>query len=263
MDSVIEIAIIICSGFFSGLFVGMGSGTTGAIMITTLTAFLRFSAHKSIGTSLTIESIIGLIAGLIFFIKGRFNIKPAIPLIFSSSIGAFIGSQFTAHAPEVGLLLFISTMLILLGASFLIKGIHTNIDFIGKKIHIEKFKNHKLIFFTFIGLLFGFISGFTGMGIGGVVALFLMLILDYDMHMAIGTSLLMMFFISGSGAIGHLIKDEILITAAYYAGISAIIGAVSGSFYANKIDENKLGRLIGLIIVIFGIILLFRGVIKI
>ena len=260
---IIEIAILIGSGFFSGVFVGMGSGTTGAIMITSLSAFLYYPVHKSIGTSLTIESIIGLIAGLIFMKKGRFNIKPAIPLIISSSIGGFIGSQFTARAPELGLLLFISTMLILLGASFLIKGVHTNIDFVGKKIRIEKFKNHKLIFFILSGLVFGFMSGFTGMGIGGVVALFLILILDYDIHIAIGTSLLMMFFISGSGAIGHLIKNEILVTAAYYSGFSAIIGAVFGSFYANRIDENKLGRLIGLIIIIFGVILLFRGGINI
>jgi len=76
------------------------------------------------------------------------------------------------------------------------------------------------------------------MGIGGVVALVLMLILDYDIHTAIGTALLSIMFISGAGAIGHV--------------------AVFGSFAANKINEEKLGRIVGVLILVMGIILLFR-----
>jgi uncharacterized membrane protein YfcA len=65
----------------------------------------------------------------------------------------------------------------------------------------------------------------------------------------------MMFFIAGSGAVGHFLNNEVIISAALIAGFGAIIGAVSGSVVANKVDENKLGRLIGVIFIVLGIAL--------
>ena len=85
-----------------------------------------------------------------------------------------------------------------------------------------------------------------------------MLILDYDIHTAIGTALLSIMFISGTGAIGHVINNEVLFSAGFIAGSAAIVGAFFGSFAANKINEEKLGRIVGGLILFMGIILLFR-----
>jgi hypothetical protein len=97
------------------------------------------------------------------------------------------------------------------------------------------------------------------MGIGGVVTLVLILILDFDIHTAIGTSLITILFISGAGAFSHLLNNEVLYTSGLIAGSAAIFGAVIGSFYANKLDEEKLGRIVGLLILIMGIAILFRA----
>jgi len=91
-----------------------------------------------------------------------------------------------------------------------------------------------------------------------MVALFLIFILGYDLHTAIGTSLIMMFFIAGSGAIGHFLNNEVIVSAALIAGCAAVVGAMSGSIVANKVDENKLGRLIGVIFLVLGIALLLN-----
>jgi uncharacterized membrane protein YfcA len=86
----------------------------------------------------------------------------------------------------------------------------------------------------------------------------LIFILGYDLHTAIGTSLLMMFFITGSGAIGHGFIGNFIFDAALIAGLGAVIGASSGSIIANRIDEDKLGRLIGLILTIIGIVFIVK-----
>ena len=250
--------ILIASGFGSGIFVGMGSGTTAAIMITCLTVLLNHSVHDSIGTSLLIDSIIGGIAGFIFLRKGNVNLRSCILLILTGVIGSFIGSRFTSAAPESWLLFSISILLILIGCSFITKGVQKNIDYIRSKIKIKRFKENKTSFFIIFGLVAGFGSGFSGMGIGGIIALVLILILGYNIHTAVGTALIMMFFISGSGAIGHILKDEFIYGAAVVAGSAAIIGAVTGSLIANRIDEYKLGKVIGIIIVILGIAIFLR-----
>jgi uncharacterized membrane protein YfcA len=58
----LELIILISSGFGSGVFVGMGSGTTGSTVITSLTVFVGYPIHQAIGTSLLIDCIIGGIA---------------------------------------------------------------------------------------------------------------------------------------------------------------------------------------------------------
>ncbi len=257
--SLLKLIILIISGFGSGVFVGMGSGTTGSIMITSLTVFCDYPIHEAIGTSLLIDCVIGGIAGLIFLKKGKSNFRPAILIAGTGAVGSFIGSQFTSSAPETELIILTSAIIIILGISFIVKGLQKNIDYIKEKGKIHRLKENKTIFFIGFGLIAGASSGFTGMGIGGVVALILMLVLDYDIHTAIGTALLSIMFISGAGAIGHVLNDEVLFHAGFIAVCAAVIGAVIGSFIANKINEEKLGRIVGVLILVMGIILLFRA----
>ena len=236
----------------------MGSGTTGSIMITSLTVFCNYPIHQAIGTTLLIDCIIGGVAGFIFLKKGKSNFRPAILIAGAGAVGSFIGSQFTSSAPKVGLIILISVILIILGISFITKGLQKNIDYIREKSKVQRLKENKTIFFVSFGLIAGVSSGFTGMGIGGVVALILMLVLDYDIHTAIGTALLSIMFISGAGAIGHVLNNEVLFHAGFIAVCAAIIGAIIGSFFANKINEEKLGKIVGMLILTMGIIILFR-----
>ena len=97
------------------------------------------------------------------------------------------------------------------------------------------------------------------MGSSAAVTLFLIFIMGYDLHTSIGTALLMMFFIAGSAAVGHgIIYDNIVYNAALIAGIGAVIGATSGSLLANRINEDKLGKLIGFIIMILGVVIIVK-----
>jgi len=254
----LTILLLIISGFGSGLFIGLGSGTTGTIMITFLTVFMGHSIHQAIGTSLTIDCFIGGIAGLIYLKHKNVDLRPGLLLAFTGVIGAFIGSRFTSSAPESGLIIVIGFVMIALGANFLINGFRKNIDFIDSKINFERILKHKNLFLLGVGLYFGFVCGFMGIGVAGIVGLTLIFIFRYNIHTAVGTALIMMFFISGSGAIGHILNNNVLYTAVLIAGSSAAVGAVSGSLFANKIDENKLGRLIGVVILILGAIILLK-----
>ena len=254
----LTIFLLIVSGFGSGLFIGMGSGTTGTIMITFLAVFMGQSIHRAIGTSLMIDCIIGGIAGLIYIKHRNVDLRPGLLLAFTGVIGAFIGSRFTSSAPASGLIIIIGFVMIAFGANFLINGFQKNIDFVESRINFKRLLKHKTIFLFVMGLFLGFACGFMGIGIAGIVGLTLIFVFGYEIHKAVGTALIMMFFISGSGTIGHIINNEVIYTAVIIAGSSAAIGAVSGSLVANKINEDKLGRLIGTIILILGTIILLK-----
>jgi hypothetical protein len=248
-----QIILLIVAGFGSGVIVGVGSGTAGGIMIPVLSVFIGCSVYNAIGTSLFIDCVIGGIAGFIFLKKGNVEMRAALFLAISGVLGAFIGSRFTQATPESGLSIFIGILLILLGMNFIIKGIRKNAEYIKSKISFKFINENKTFSLIIFGLFIGFISGFSGIGGGGIVALILIFVLWYDVHTAIGTSLLMTFFIAGSGTIGHLINREIVPFAALIAGFMAGGGAASGALFANRIDEDKLGRIVGVIILILGI----------
>jgi uncharacterized membrane protein YfcA len=258
IDDYLTNFLLLITGWFSGVYVGIASGTAQAFMIPILTILIGSSIYNAIGTSLVVDSAIGLIAGLIFLRKGKVNFKPVIILAICGVIGAFIGTNFTAGAPESVLKGLIAFVLIIFGINLLINGVKKNVDYIENKINFSWFKNNKTLTFVIFGSLIGFASGFTGMGSSGAVTLILIFILGYDLHTAIGTSLLMMFFITGSGAIGHGFIGNFIFDAALIAGLGAVIGAASGSFVANKINEDKLGRLIGGILTIIGLVLFIK-----
>lgn len=253
IDNYITTIILFIFGFGSGISVGIASGTSGSFLIPCLTIFIGHSIHRAIGTSLLVDCIIGGVAGLIFLKNGHVDMRSGFLLAVAGVIGAILGSRFTSSASPLGLSIFIGLFLIFIGVNFIMNGIQRNVDFVEERINFKLFKDNKILSFIICGFIIGLVSGFSGVGGGGMVALFLIFILGYDIHTAIGTSLIMMFFIAGSGAVGHFLNNEVIVSDALIAGFGAIIGAVSGSVVASKVDENKLGRLIGVIFIVLGI----------
>lgn len=253
--------LLIISGFGSGITVGIASGTAGSFMIPCLTLLIGYSIHQAIGTSLVVDCVIGGVAGLIFLRSGNINLRSGVFLAGTGVIGALIGSQFTSSAPEGGLTIFIAFFLIIIGLNFIVKGVQKNIEYIQQRLSFTWIKQHQTVSFLIIGFLVGGMSGFSGMGGGAIIALMFIFILGYNLHTAIGTALLMMSFIAGSGAIGHLMNGEVIISAALIAGGAAAVGAGSGALVANRINQDKLGRVIGVIILVSGILILSNQII--
>ncbi len=252
------ILLLFAAGFGSGLFISICSGTAAGYMIPILTIFAGKSVHESIGTSLFVDSIVGLSSGLIFLKKGKTLLKPLIPLIISSAIGAFIGSFFTSYAPERGLNIYIGVVLLVFGVNLVYNGFQRNVDFVKSKYSFTFFKKHKLLVLITAGLIIGIMSGFTGFSGAGFIAIGLIFIYDYDLHTAIGSSLVVMFFLAGTGTVGHIISNEIIWVAVIIAGIGAVIGSFIGSNFANKINEDILGRIIGFIMLVLGVAIFIR-----
>jgi len=258
IDYYSTIILLIVFGFGSGIFVGMGSGNAGIIMIPSLTIAMGTTIHQAIGTTLLIDCIICCVAGLVFLKKGNVNLRSGFLLAFTGVIFSLIASRLTTITPEAGLGVGISIIMIFVGANFAINGIQKNVDFFESKINVRIFREHRTSFLIIFGAIVGFINGFLGMGSGSIVAIVLIFILGYDIHTAIGTSLIMTFFIAGSGAIGHAFNNNVLFNIALVAGFAAVVGAASGSMFANRIDGEKLGRIVGGIALVLGITLLIR-----
>ena len=103
IDDYINAFLLRITGWLSGIYVGIASGTAVAFMIPILTIFIGSTIYQAIGTSLFVDSMIGLVAGLIFLKKGKVNFRPVITLAICGMIASFIGTRFTSGTPEITL----------------------------------------------------------------------------------------------------------------------------------------------------------------
>ena len=254
----IIILILTGAGCGAGISVSVASGTASPLVIPLLTALIALPIHQAIGISLFVDSIIGITAGSLFYLKEHVD-KLKIPLIaIPGGLGALMGSQLTTKASESSLLGIIGVILLLIGSNFAIFGIQKNIQMVNRRFSFTFFKNHEMIMMIFLGFALGIISGFLGIGVGAIVALILIFMFNRDIKVAIGTSLFVMAIITGFGVIGHGFEGVVLHWSVLPLGFGAVLGSVIGSTFANKIPEGLLGRVIGVIIIVFGMIMLLR-----
>lgn len=246
-------------GLGSGLFVGTAAGTAASFLIPALTLFAGYTTQQAIGTSLGVDCIIGIIAGLTF-LKNKFvELRSSFLLVISGVIGALIGSQFTSRAPEGVLSIIIAGFLVFIGYNFVRRGVSRNVELVEKRIQFTFFRKHTFLSLILLGTIIGIISGFIGIGGSRMLTIILIFVLGFSLHQAIGTSLIMMIFIAGSGSLSHGFNSTIPFSGFLVVGLFAGIGAFIGSRTAGHINEDTLARVVGVIIMILAMVILLNA----
>ena len=258
-DDQVTSLLTFLTGLGSGVYVGIASGTAEPFIIPLMTILIGSSIYQAIGTNLFVDGIIGLSAGIIFLSRGHVKLRPVLILVIVGMISAFIGSFFSTGTKESDLKFLIAVVLIGFGLMLVRGGVKKNIDLVEKKINVTILREHKTLTFLGFGGFIGFASGFVGMGSSGSMTILLIFIMGYDLHTSIGTSLVMMSGIAFSGTLAHgLFLGDIVIHSALIAGAGAIVGGIGGSLFANKVNEEILGRIIGGIITLLGCAILIE-----
>ena len=86
-----------------------------------------------------------------------------------------------------------------------------------------------------------------------MILVVLTFILEYKIHMAVGTSVLIMTFTAFSGAAGHFFFEQsIPYLELAISSAGAFIGAYLAAHYANLISEKKLSKAVGVVFIVLG-----------
>jgi len=104
-----------------------------------------------------------------------------------------------------------------------------------------------------LGVFVGIMCGLFGAGGGGMILLILIFVLNYPLRVAIGTEALIMSITAVSGAAGYALHGNVRPIAGIVIGFSAAISGMASARFANKINEQLLGKAIGIIFIIMGI----------
>ena len=262
--SLINIVIMIVIGIFTGIVTGLTGSSGVMVVVPLLNMALNFSIHDCIGTSLMVDIIAPLAIAYSYHRHGNIDIRSGIWIALGSIGGAQLGATFSAGIPESGLGGLFGIYLIFLGFLIWKKGLN-------RKAIVNKFQNfikfntryQQIITSLLLGFGIGIVTGILGAGGGGMILIVLIFVLDFPLHVAIGTSVLIMAITATSGTIGYALHGNIRPVAGLVIGFSAVGGGILSALFANRVKEQKLAKAIGIIFMGLGIVMTIIRIIKI
>lgn len=249
-----SILITLLAGWGAGVVTGIIGASAATVVVPILVAFLDYEAYQAIGISLATDVIASTAAALTYARHGHVNIRAGIPMAAAAVVGVLIGSFWSRYIPSASLGGATGVIILLMGISFMRKPINLRAQEFKERVDLSLFERHGYAWSALFGLLIGLMCGTVGAGGGEAMSLILLFVLDYPMHSAVGTSVLIMVFTALTGAVGHGLYGPFSVSAALIGAFGGGIGAWMAARFANLASEEKLGKVIGASFLVLGIV---------
>jgi len=221
----IGIAVIILALSFVFAMLGLG----GAMLYIPVFHWFAFDFKSvAIPTGLLLNGITALSASVYYLKEKMVDIRGAVPLIFTSFIGAPLGAYFTKMVSTDILILLFAISMIFAGGKMLISS--------GQPEKTEMMPaRQRMIFMGAGGFFIGFIAGLLGVG-GGFLFVPMMIAMGYETKTAAATSAFVVIFSSFSGFAGHIAEGHFNWPLMAATSIAVIIGSQIGA----KVMKEKM-----------------------
>jgi len=250
---------IIAIGIATGLVTGLTGASGVMIVVPMVSMFLHLSIYEAIGTSLMVNVICSLAITYIYYKNGNVDFKSGIWIAIGSIIGSQFGTIFAKGIPELGLGISFGIFMTIMGIIIWIRGLNVTGGKTSKALITFKNSTQKRIVSVLLGFFVGIMTGIFGAGGGGMILLILIFVLNFPIHIAIGTSSFLMTITTFSGTIGYALQRSIQPVIGIILGIFASISGMISAKFANKVNEQILSKTIGLVFIIIGIIMSVFG----
>ena len=239
-----ELLLIILIAFFVAMLFSL-LGLGGAIIYTPLFYWSEVPLLTAIPMALLLNMITTASSSTTYLKHRMVDTGIALPIILASIPGAFVGSRLARMIDIEVLIFFLSLCILFAGIRILFFEI--------KRTCVISAWNRTAAG-ACAGFLISTVSSMVGIG-GGTFVVPLLLVFGLETKKAVGTSSLIVTFISLSGFLSHMSQggQHIDISILIFAGIAAFAGAQAGSrLIFRQISPRTIER-------IFALVLLFAG----
>jgi uncharacterized protein len=260
-----NLILILSVGFMCGIFTGY-FGIGGGVILTPILNILGLPIIDAIGTvflSIAINSLFGIYQ---HFKQKNVNLKVGISLGLSSIGGVELGKRFILFLDRMNLagtsirviyiifLSLISTLMLMEYIPYKKENLNKKIKKIFKKNKINIFDNWllklhlspkisvpfpgknsiPLLLLLVVGFFIGILSGILGVGGGFICLPFLIYVIKAPAIIAVGTSLVIVFFTSSFGAVTYAFTGHV----EWKVAVFIIIGSFLGIHLGIKATKN-------------------------
>lgn len=257
---IISYFLLVIVGLITGTITSLVGASAVTLIVPALSLLFHVETHIAIGTSLFVDIITSLVVAYNYHRKGNVELKSALWIAGAAVVGAQIGSELANNTKGVTLSGIFGIFLIISGIGSLRKQ-HRSQKQTKKKIEF-KHEWEQILVSIIIGIGIGIISGIFGAGGGVMILMALIFILHYPMHIAVGTSTLVMAITATSSEIDYVIHGHLNLVYGIILAIGAVIGGFVGSKYANKINDNMLQTILNWFFILMGVMMIGQTMFK-
>jgi uncharacterized membrane protein YfcA len=228
-----ELAVAFAGSFLAGFLGSIVGLVLGSLRLPAV-LLASGSTAAAAGTNIAVSAAAALSGGVAHARAGRVSWRMVAWMTPPSVAGAFLGGYF-GHLVPAGLLLgAIAAVLAWNGLDLLLE------------LRAAPESHRPRLAAAVAGALIGLLGGAVGLILGTLRLPALIRSAGLPAHMAVGTNLVVGFFLGVAGFLGHLVRLEVewLVLAVSLAG--AIPGAWLGARFTGRLDERVLRRLIGI-----------------
>ncbi|MDU0451019.1 sulfite exporter TauE/SafE family protein [Staphylococcus chromogenes] len=269
-----SIVLLIIIGLVSaiiGSLVGIGGGI---IIVPTLIYFGMtqgllhgITPQTAIGTSSIILIATGLSSTIGYLKVKQVDVKNGIIFLVGILPGAFIGAYLSRFLTIDSFNLYFGIFLIFVAMLLMIRHKIPPIKAFQKPKYMKTFidshgKRYEYGVVPYIAVIASFIIGLTsglfGIGGGALMTPLMLLVFRFPPHVAVGTSMMMIFFSSLAGSIGHILLDHVIWGYSIILIISSYIGAQIGVKVNKTIQSDLIVLILRIVMLVLGVYLILQ-----
>lgn len=273
-----EYIVLIIIGLVAGM-IGALVGLGGGIIIVPALLFFgnsiglldSISPQVAVGVSTVIMIFTGLSSTLSYMKHKSVDYKAGFIFFIGSGPGGIIGAHVNKILDIGSFYLYFGIFMILMAVILLIKDRLKPIRFKdgkGKVIKTYHSNNGKEFTYGFhplvavlISFIVGFSSGLFGIGGGSIMVPAMILLFFFPPHVAVATSMFMVFLSSITNSITHISLGNVnwLYVLALIPG--AWFGAKFGAFINTRLKSKSIENILKIVLILFGIRFVYQGII--
>lgn len=262
-----EYLILLIGGLLAGT-IGSLVGLGGGIIIVPLLlalgeiSLLEISPQIAVGTSMITVVFTGLASTLAYMKLKRVDYQSSFYLFIGSGPGGIAGSWINRYVNNDSFSLYFGIFIIFIAIILTLKnkrepvikfnktGIQRTFTTTDGKTYTYVLNLQTAIPITFI---VGFISGIFGVGGGSLLVPALILLFSFPSHIAIPTSMLIVFLSSIVSTITHISLGNVNWLFALILIPGAWFGGKLGAYINSKLSSNMVIKILRLVLVVIGI----------
>lgn len=253
-----------------GSLVGLGGGiilVPSLLFLHHLNGFAWATPHTIVGISLVVMIFTALSSTISYYRKGRVDYKTGLLFLSGSIPGAVLGSWLNQFIDTDVFTLYFGILMIVLSLLFLLKRKAPSQELIGNNKNIRSFQldgktyQYAVSFWLAfpIALIVGTLSGLFGIGGGSVMVPLMILLFRFPVHIAVATSMFLIFFSSMIGAGTHSLLGHISWEYVLWFIPGAWIGGTLGAKINQKVKGQALEWILRGLLIIIGVRLIIEG----
>lgn len=233
-------------GLVVGTLVGLTGMGGGVLMTPLLVLGLGMPATAAVGTDLAYSTVTKLAGAWQHYRQGTVDMRVvralaigSVPATLTAVAVLFVLHSVDTSAVDAALERFIGVMLVVAASLLLYKVLKSSTP--STQIEVEQSKELPLRRLVAIGILGGFLVGFTSIGSGSLIIALLVVTITLSPDKLVGTDVAHAFLLVGAAAIAHvLFLRDVDVALASKLLVGSIPGVLIGSRMAVRVPRRPL-----------------------